>query len=140
VFVDKANFWNEDKRINGFGFKGKEIYRVTIIFKNDTTSFYGITIERIKKSILSNKSIIDAINQISYSAIETLSNDSLNLKSRTNSYTDISDSSEWTFLIIKNNIIILKQSYAPETYQKIAPTKERQIFMETLGLLDKLLK
>jgi hypothetical protein len=140
VLVDKASYWNEDRQMSGFGFKGKETYKVTIIFKQDTTSFYDITILQIKKSKLTVASKIDAIKLTNYFSIETVTNDSLNLKSRGKAYMDISDQPEWTLLIIKNNIFILRQSYAPETYQKIAPTKERQLFMETLVQLDKLLK
>jgi hypothetical protein len=140
VFIDKASYWNEDSKISGFGFKGDETYKLTIIFKKDTTSFYDITIDQIKKRKLTVTSKTETIKLTNYSLIETASNDSLNLKSRTNSYMDISDQPEWTIFIIKLNNFILKQSYAPETYQKIAPTKERQLFMETIVQLEELLK
>lgn len=140
VFVNKASYWSVDGQIKGYGFRGKEIYKMTITFKQNTTSFYDITIDQIKKSKLSVASKIDAIKQTNYSSIETVSSDSLNLKSRTNTYIDISDQPEWTFLSIKKSIFVLIQSYAPEIYQKIAPTKERKLFMTTLTQLDELLK
>jgi hypothetical protein len=34
----------------------------------------------------------------------------------------------------------LKHAYAPEIYQKEAPTKERQIFMDTVEKLEELIK
>lgn len=141
VFVSKASYWNEARQLRGYGFRGKEIYKMTIIFKQDTTSFYDITIDQIKKSKLKVVSKIDAaIKLTNYSSIETVSSDSLNLKSRANTYIDISDQPEWVLLIIKKNIFVLKQSYAPEIYQKIVPTKERKLFMATLVQLDELLK
>jgi hypothetical protein len=139
VLVDKASYWNEDKKMNGFGFKDNHIYRLTIFFIQDTTSSYDISIKKIMKSKVTKKSKIDAIKKTDYSTIVTFSNDSLNLKSQTNSYLSISDELEWTILIVKKNNFILKQSYAPETYQKIAPTKERQIFMDTLTKIEGLL-
>lgn len=140
VFVNKASYWTVDRQIKGYGFRGKEIYKMTSTFKQNTTSFYDITIDQIKKSKLSVASKIDAIKLINYSSIETVSSDSLNLKSRTNTYIDISDQPEWTFLSIKKSIFVLIQSYAPEIYQKISPTKERKLFMTTLTQLDELLK
>jgi hypothetical protein len=96
-----------DRQIKGYGFRGKEIYKMTITFKQNTTSFYDITIDQIKKSKLSVASKIDAIKQTNYSSIETVSSDSLNLKSQTNTYIDISDQPEWTFLSIKKSIFVL---------------------------------
>jgi hypothetical protein len=139
VLVDDASYWDDDAKIKGFGFKGNEIYKVTIIFKKDTTSFYDITIEHIKKTKLTLASKLDANKITNYSSIEILSSDSLNLKSRTNSYMSISDQPEWTILIIKKDNLILKQSYAPETYQILAPTKERELFMTVFITLNTLL-
>lgn len=128
VLIDKASYWSDNRQICGFGFKENETYKLTIIFSKDST-FYDISIDRIKKKKLTNFSKLYNLKMTNYSVIESFSNDSLNLKSRTNIYMDISDQPEWTFLSIKKYMYVLKQSYAPEIYQNIAPTKERQIFM-----------
>jgi hypothetical protein len=140
VLVDKTSFWRDDKQINGFGFKGNEIYKMKIVFSKDTSAFYGLTIAKIKKNSVKDKSKQEAIKEINYTSITTYSDDSLNLKSRTTSHLDISDSDDWTILVIRKNILILRQSYAPEIYQKLAPTKQREIFMDTLIKIDALLQ
>ena len=140
VLTDKASYWSDDKTINGFGFKNNETYSVTIIFQKGDSSFYDMTVDKLKKSKATDQSQIDAIKKINYPIVSIFSNDSLNLKSRTNSSMQISDMPEWTILIIKKNEFTLRQSYAPEFYQGQAPTKERQTFMDIVAKLDKLIK
>ena len=140
LLIDKTSFWYNDKKMNGFGFKNNEIYKVTLFLEKHNSSFYDIKIRKIKKSKVTDSLKIEIIKKTDYLSIEKFSIDSLNLKSRTNSYIEISDQNEWTILIIKINYFIIKQSYAPEFYQNIAPTRERQVFMDTLIKLDLLLK
>ena len=128
IFADIASYFNEDLKINGFGYKRNDIYKVTISFKNSPS--YELSGLKSKKII--NKKKLDLIHALNYSFIEELSSDSLAIRSRTDIQQRVSDASNWTILVIKGKKSILKQSYAPEIYQKDAPTSEREKFMEII--------
>lgn len=136
VFVDKANFWNDDQTINGFGFIDNKVKKVKIYFLKDTASFYDIKIQKVKTETIKNKNKADFIKNYDYYRVENFHNDSLNVKSRTNIVADITDQPTWTILIIKKKEFILKQSYAPEFYREKAPTLERKEFMEIMKTLN----
>ena len=128
IFADIASYFIEDLKINGFGYKRNDIYKVTISFKNSPS--YELSGLKCKKIIKRKK--LDLIRSLNYSFIEELSSDSLAIRSRTDIQQRVSDASNWTVLIIKGKKSILKQSYAPEIYQKAAPTGEREKFMEII--------
>src|SRR5688500_11769330 len=53
VLLDKASYWDEDMKISGLAFKQNQIYRLTISFKSDESSFYDMTIKDFRKTKVS---------------------------------------------------------------------------------------
>lgn len=133
VLIDKASYWSEDMKISGLGFKQDLVYELTINYEQNTTSSYDMKIKNIKQEKVQNDSVMQAIRKIKFRSIFRLNNDSLNLKPSWS----ISDQDEWTILfLIKKQLIVIKQSYAPESYQPKRPTKTRQLFIDLFSQIN----
>jgi hypothetical protein len=133
ILVDKASYWDEDMKISGLGFKNNLIYKLTVNYRADTTSFYDIAIEHFGQEEMKENQITKNIRKINFQSISNLNNDSLNLKPSWS----ISDQDEWTILTVIKGQIVIKQCYAPDSYQGVLPTEDRQMFINLFNQLSK---
>lgn len=135
ILIDKANYWSEDMKISGLGFKQNEVYKLSIYYEPDSSSTYDMRIRRIERHRIVNDPIGSHPGKVKLQSIQNLNSDSLNLKPSWS----ISDQNEWTILFCKKQDVVIRQSYAPESYQSILPTGDRQLFMDLFNRLDKLI-
>lgn len=140
ILIDKSSYWDDDLKIYGLGFKQKDLYQITLYFKKGKSSFYDIKISKMKFFKVIDDLKINEAREMDFLRISKLSKDSLNLKSRTKEITQISDSDEWTILVVKMGVLTLKQSYEPAFYQKRAFTIEREYFINSILAIEKLLE
>jgi len=142
IFADKASYWAEDVKIQGFGFISDKVFKVIIFFEKDTSDFYDITIKKLKKTAIKNKEKITILSKIDYSVIRSFDKDSLTIMGKPGEpHLSISDGNEWTILLIDQHkkSVILQQSYLPETYQQYIATTDRQIFIDISKKLNELI-
>jgi hypothetical protein len=132
IFADISSFWfNDDRKIQGYGYKGTNSFQIEITFKVDTSYSYGLTVKKIKSKKSKNLKLFNL------DSIQNISKDSLTLKTRGKVYRSTSDANEWTLLIYNKSEITLLQSYNPEYFQSTVPTKERELFMKIVRSLNK---
>lgn len=135
VIFDRSSFWADDKSVKGFVFKKGKCFKVAMIFQK--TNEFAIELKRVE---IENEKVFDVLNKYideKYALLKNLNNDSLNVKSRSNSFMTMSDQDEFSILIVfpKNNLCIYKSSYNPEAYQKAAWTADRQTLIDTFARL-----
>jgi len=137
ILWDKSSYWKDDFKISGLAFKDRTAYKLTIKIKNKPNNSIP-KVDRFSLEEIRETGFLNGIKFIDLNKLIVLNTDSLNLKSRTNSYLTVSDAPYWTMLILKNKEIYLKESYAPKFYQKGARTEERDVFIKIFTNLDEL--
>jgi hypothetical protein len=137
VCINLASYWGDDMMLKGYGYKQGELYKVVISFMTGDTGRNYI-VKRVMKRKITDKLKADSIRNIHYVSIFSFSKDSLELKSRTNTYYDISDQSYWSIIAIypDKGIYNIKQVYALDLYQI---TREEKIMRNTIVEVHNLL-
>jgi len=132
LIIDKASYW-DNLRIRGFGFKGKSVFKVDIVFNETETN--DLEVKKLSKKKLRNPTTIKSILDERYFSISRLSDDSLNLRPPR---LTVTDHEIWTVLMINNKAKsqTLKQSYAPLLYQRTIPTKQRREFIDFVEKIE----
>ena len=141
VLLDMSSYWSDDRVIPGFAFKNGECYRITMFFDKGTglNSLSYNRVERKKEKVFDN---IKNYVVTKFYTLKTLNNDSLNLKSRTATVTELRDQPHATVVVVipSTQEFFYKNSYAPKSYQKIAWTQDRQDMLDAFTRLEYHLK
>jgi len=137
ILADKASFWNDDLKINGFGFNNADIFKVTVTFNVKVDTAYNVTLRKIKKRKIRNSETILYVKGLNFTRFENLVQDSLDIKSRSGNYLDVSDGDEWTLLIIKKKCFFFKQAYMPDRYLK---TNDKLSFIDVINKFENIFK
>lgn len=135
ILFDRSSFWSDDKSVKGFVFKKGKCYKTSLTFMK--VSEFGIELNKID---IEKEIVFEDLNKyvtLNFSSLKNLNNDSLNIKSRTNTFMTMSDQDEFTILIVfpKTNLSFYKNSYNPEAYQQKAWTADRQILLDAFARL-----
>lgn len=127
ILTDKSNYYNDDKTLYGFGQKNSDCYSIKVTLKDDETEIQTIEVKKLRSK---DCKVID------YKEFLSLSSDSLNLKSREDTYVELSHGYYWSLMVVYHESFKVIQAYSPEVYQKIAPVKEREYFLEQFKILE----
>ena len=141
IFFDQSSYWGDDHAMTGFAFKKGSCYK-TKIYLDKGNKMFELKFNRIEYN---KDQVYDNLKDYiisKFNALKILNNDSLNIKSRTNTAMDVSDQTEATIIILipKRKEFIYKNSYAPDLYQKIVPTTDRQVLIDIFARLKEHIK
>ena len=128
MLLDKSTYYNDDKTIEGYGQINSECFSIKVSFKgniNDT-----LVIKAKTQKIKSEKCEV-----INYKRILSLSSDSLSLKTRGDTYIELSHGFYWSMVVKYNESFKVFQAYNADIYQDTAPVEDRNIFLEQFNIL-----
>lgn len=137
IVIDKASYWKENPKINGFGFKGADVYRLEIAMKENDAA--NLLVKKLVKKKVASPATVRQLVESRYNFIVNLKDDSLNLRPpRLN----VADPEIWSVLVVnhKTNSSVLRQSFAPRSYQRTIPTRQRRTFIEFVDALEEQLR
>jgi hypothetical protein len=137
IVIDKSSSWKDNPKINGFGFKGTSVYRIEIALKESDSA--ELLVKKLVKKKVSRPATVRQLLESRYSFIKNLNDDSLNLRPPR---LHIADPEIWSILLVnhKNNSSLLRQSFAPRSFQRTIPTRQRRTFIEFVEALEEQLK
>ncbi len=137
VVIDKSSYWKDNPKIKGFGFKGTSVYRLEIALKENDSA--ELLVKKLVKKKVSRPATVRQLLESRYTFINNLNEDSLNLKPPR---LQVTDPEIWSLLVVnhKNNSSLLRQSFAPRSFQRTIPTRQRLIFIEFVEALEEQLK
>lgn len=121
ILTDKSNYYNDDEILQGFGQTDSDCYSIKVTLEDDETEIQNIEVKKLRSN---DCKVID------YKRILSLSSDSLNLKTRGDTYEELSHGYYWSLMVAYNESFKVIQAYSPEVYQSIAPVEEREFFLE----------
>lgn len=128
ILINVDFFKYKENFFYGIGFINNKKFNVRLSYKliNDSVwCFSGF-----KKNKYKN------IDLLSIGELNSLNNDSLSIKSRSNVYRHMDHITRWTLLTYQNNSLVLKQVDTPCIYQKIVFTEDRKEFLKVFRKIN----
>ena len=137
VIIDKASYWKDNAKMNGFGFKGNSVFKLEIAMMQDENA--DLQVKKLTKKKVNRPATVRQLMENRYAFLRGLNEDSLNLRPpRLN----VADPEIWSLLVMNHtkNSTLLKQSFAPRAFQRTIPTSQRRKFIDFVDALEEQLK
>lgn len=127
------SFWLDQQTYHIFGYNGKKWTLIKWTVKFDDNQ--QIIKERVKTKSFSSRKLSEILSFLETNKFWNLDQDSLNLSEKDNGDGSstvwmVSDGSSDIFETYKNGSYRITSSYEANRFQELAPTKQRQIFIE----------